>query len=310
MRSTRSLVAAILAIIALANAGAAGKKEQAPAGKPSVAVSIIPQVYFVDRISGGKVSAFALVGPGQSPHSYEPTPKQMTQLAAAAAWMSIGVDFEKGLKPKIASLYPKLPIVETNKDIEYRKLEAHSHDDEHEDEHEAADKHDHFDAPGSPDQHVWLGRKAAKAMAASIRDALTGIDSAAAAEFRANHDAFVKDIDRAFDSLKGDLAPLRGKPVFVYHPSFGYFFDEFGIIQEAVETGGKEPTQKSLAELIKKARAEATKAIFVQAQFPTTAAKTIADAVGAEVVPIDPLAPDWLANIGRIGEALKRAARK
>ncbi len=93
----------------------------------------------------------------------------------------------------------------------------------------------------------------------------------------------------------------------MYHPAFGYFLDTFGILQEAVETGGKEPSSRVLSELIKRAREERVRVIFVQAQFPPQAAKTVADAVGARVVPLDPLAEDWLENIRRMGEALKQA---
>jgi zinc transport system substrate-binding protein len=95
----------------------------------------------------------------------------------------------------------------------------------------------------------------------------------------------------------------------VYHPAFGYFLDEFGIIQEAVETGGKEPTPRQLGRLIEKARAEKVKVIFVQAQFPAESARTAAAAAGAELVSLDPLAPDWLANISVMGEALKRGGK-
>jgi len=299
----------ILAAAALAAVPAFGAgKADGAAKKPTVAVSVIPQKYFVDRISGGRVDAMVLVGPGQSPHSYEPTPRQMADLSGAAAWLSIGVDFEVGLKPKIAALYPKLPIVDTTVGIAYRTLEAHSHEGEEEEHHEG-EEHGHADEPGGKDLHVWLGRQPVKAMAAEIRDALTKIDPAGETEYRKNHDAFVKDVDAAFDSLKKDLAPLNGKTVFVYHPSFGYYFDEFGIVQEAVETGGKEPTQKALADLILRAKEDEAKVIFVQAQFPSAAAKTVADSIGGAVVTIDPLAPDWLENIGRIGAALKKAAK-
>jgi zinc transport system substrate-binding protein len=47
-------------------------------------------------------------------------------------------------------------------------------------------------------------------------------------------------------------------------------------------------------------------AVFVQAQFPVTAARTVANAVGAQVIELDPLAPDWLNNIRRMGQALHR----
>jgi zinc transport system substrate-binding protein len=111
-----------------------------------------------------------------------------------------------------------------------------------------------------------------------------------------------------FNSLKKELEPLRGKTVFVYHPAFGYFLDEFGILQEAVETGGKEPTPRVLGQLIERARAEKVKVIFVQAQFPAESARTAAAAAGAELVSLDPLAADWLSNIRIMGEALQKAA--
>ena len=76
-----------------------------------------------------------------------------------------------------------------------------------------------------------------------------------------------------------------------------------------METGGKEPTARHLAELIDEARADRPAAIFVQAQFPASAAKTVADAIGAAVIPLDPLAPDWLDNVKRIGETLAGASR-
>ena len=91
----------------------------------------------------------------------------------------------------------------------------------------------------------------------------------------------------------------------MYHPSFGYFLDEFGIRQQAVETGGKSPGPRDLSRLIALAKEEQPAAIFVQSQFPVSAAKTVADATGAELISLDPLAPDWLANIREMGEALK-----
>ncbi|HOX18692.1 MAG TPA: zinc ABC transporter substrate-binding protein, partial [Spirochaetales bacterium] len=80
-----------------------------------------------------------------------------------------------------------------------------------------------------------------------------------------------------------------------------------GLEQVAVETGGKEPTQKALADLVERARTEGARAVFVQAQFSTAAAETVAKAVGAAVVPIEDLAEDWLENLGRIAAALGAA---
>jgi len=268
--------------------------------KPLIVLSILPQKYFASRIGGDLVETTVLAGPGQNPHSYEPTPRQISDLAAAKAWVLSGAEFEISLKPKIENLFSALRIVDGTEGVRFRSLEEHE---KHEDD-EGGD--DHLDGI---DRHTWLGRENAKILAGHIRDLFVSIDELNAAAYRQNCDALVRDIDAVFDSLKIELEPLRGRAVYVYHPSFGYFLDEFGIVQKAVETGGKEPTPRQLGLLIEQARREQVAVIFVQAQFPLESARTAARAAGAEIVSLDPLAEDWLANIRLMGEALKQAAR-
>jgi zinc transport system substrate-binding protein len=268
---------------------------------PIIAVSILPHSYFVQRIGGDKVSVLVLVGSGQSPHSFEPSPKQLAELSRAKAWILSNTEFEQSLAPKVASLYPALAIVDGTAGVKFRPMEAHAHEDEE-------DGHVEETSGVNIDRHSWLGREPAKLLATQVRGALVKADPAHEDFYEENYRAFIADIDREFDSLIPLLAPLKGKSVFVYHPAFGYFLDEFGIGQEAVETGGKEPTAKALAELIAKAREDRASVIFVQAQFPVNAAKTVASSVGATVVPLDDLSPDWLNNIRLMGDALKKAA--
>ncbi|MDR1105159.1 MAG: zinc ABC transporter substrate-binding protein [Treponema sp.] len=266
----------------------------APSGGPVVAVSILPQDWFVSRVSGGRARTVVLAGPGQNPHTYEPSPKQMAGLAGAGVWILSGAEFETGLRPRVAALFPGLRIVDGTEGVVFRRLEEHDDD-------------DHDEGNGGFDRHTWLGRNPAKILASHIRDALIVLDPDNADFYRRNCQTLTDEIDAEFDRLGKELAPLRGRAVFVYHPSFGYFLDEFGIKQEAVETGGKEPGPRDLGRLIEKAKREKAAVIFVQAQFPANAAATAARAAGAELVPLDPLDPDWSGNIRRMGGALLKA---
>jgi zinc transport system substrate-binding protein len=257
-------------------------------GKPVAAVSILPQTFFAERIAAGRFLVSVLVGPGQNPHSYEPTPGQMAELSRAAMWILSGTEFEIGLRPKIAALFPALPIIDGTRGVRFRTLEGEEHE-------------------GGIDRHSWLGREPAKIMAVRIRDALSAADPEGAAVYKENCAALTAEIDGEFEALKAKLGPLRGRLVFVYHPAFGYFLDEFGLIQEAVETGGREPTPRELERLMEKARQEGAAAIFFQTQFPAGTVKTVADAMGIKPAALDPLSPDWLANIRVMGNALAGA---
>jgi len=263
-----------------------------------IAVSIPPQEWFVSRIAGDKVDTLILVPPGQNPHNYEPAPRQIQNLSKASAWILSGTEFEISLRPKIESLFPNLMIVDGTEGVQFRYMEDHNCDDDHS---SSVASHSSLEI----DRHTWLGFSPAIMLADNILKTLNLFDSDNS-EFY--DDRFMEtyiDIFHVFNELEIELAPLRGKSVFVYHPSFGYFFDEFGIIQEAVETGGKEPTPRQLNDLMEKIMREQPAAIFVQTQFPVNAARTLANSAGAQVIELDPLAQDWLNNIRRMGQELK-----
>jgi zinc transport system substrate-binding protein len=164
--------------------------DAAKASKPIIAVSIMPQAYFAGRIGGEFISVMVLVGPGQSPHSYEPTPRQMSDLARAAAWVLSGTEFEISLRPKIENLFPHLSVVDGTGGVRFRSMEAHEHEGEEAEE----------ETPGSPeiDRHTWLGLEPAKIMAFHIRDALCFADGANAQIYTKNCEDLVRDMDAVF----------------------------------------------------------------------------------------------------------------
>ncbi|MCW4012670.1 MAG: zinc ABC transporter substrate-binding protein [Candidatus Bathyarchaeota archaeon] len=289
---TRAFIILLLLIMTPFVLFGGGDTEQS--SKPIVMVSILPHAYFVDQIAGELVDTTVLVGEGQNPHSYEPSPSQMAQLAKASIWILSGSDFEHALIDKVSSLYPNLTIVDGTEGMVLRTLEDHDHEEEGEEP-----VHDL-----NIDRHTWLGWEQSKVLVQNIHSALTthlGLPEAEVGE-RAEH--LLSQIDGEFSSLETELEGLVGNTVFVYHPSFGYFLDSFGLHQEAVETGGKEPTAKDLALLIERAQEEQAKVIFVQKQFPAGSAEKVAQVVGAQVVALDPLAYDWLGNIRLMGNAL------
>ena len=84
----------------------------------NVVVSILPEKTFVKAIGGDKVSVSLMVLPGNSPHTYEPKPSQMKDVAKADLYFAIGVEFENVWLNKFKSLNSKMQIVDLTEGIE------------------------------------------------------------------------------------------------------------------------------------------------------------------------------------------------
>ena len=265
----------------------------------SIFVSIIPQEYFVERIGADRVTVRALVQPGDSPATYEPSPRQMAQLSSADVYFRIGVPFERVFMPKIRRTIPELTIVDTRQGIQLRDMKTHHDHAGHDTQHHG---HDH----AGKDPHIWLSPRRVKIQAQTIAATLSKLDPSGAGIYKKNLDAFLRELDRLDTRLSAALAPVKGKTFMVYHPSWGYFADDYGLIQEPIELEGKEPGGKQLAEIIDIARANNVSVIFVQPQFSRRQAGAVAEAIGGAVVPIDPLARDYIENLKSVAETVGR----
>ncbi|MBN1838171.1 MAG: zinc ABC transporter substrate-binding protein [Spirochaetales bacterium] len=294
------LVAALLAWLASPIPSSAGGQEETGDATISVFVSILPQAFFVERIGGERVRVETMVTPGQSPHTFEPSPQQMARLAEAKLYFRIGVEFENSLMPRIESTMTSLEVVDCREGIRLRQMAAHGHDDE-----EDGEDHHHEGA----DPHIWLSVRNAVRIAATMRDALIRLDPAGRSDYERGYRELVEDLEALDRRIAAILAPVKGKPLFVFHPAFGYFADDYGLVQIAVETGGSEPSARQLAHLIEEAREEGVRVVFVQPQFSRQSAETVAAEIGGAVVPIDALARDYLGNLERMARAVEEGLR-
>lgn len=293
-----------------------GAQTTAPA-RLRVAVSILPQAYFVERIGGDRVDVQVLIGPGQSPHAYEPTPRQLAALGSVKVYFTVGVDFETALVPRLRTMFRDLRFVDTRRDIPLRYFTAaeaaaecldHGHTHGPDCRHEAAPAPASQPAGARPDPHFWLNPVHARTLAATVCDTLCELDPPGAETYRRNLAALQADLDRVHEQLTAALAPLKGTEIFVFHPAFGYFTDAYGLKQVPVEIEGKEPTARQLAALIDRAKAARVRVIFVQPQFAQRAAEALAQAIGGAVVPMDDLARDYVRNLEDMAAKIRAAA--
>lgn len=276
------------------------------AAGPSVFVTVAPQKYFVDQVSGGQVPVSVMVEPGADPHTYEPKPRQMVELAKAEIYFTIGDTFDSVWLPRIKKVNPGITVVHTEQGVDKIPMAEH-HGRDHDARHGGAEHHDH----GTLDPHIWLDPARVKIQARHIRDALSAADPEQAEQYAANTAAFEQKLDDLDQDIREILAPLPEdrRTFLVFHPSWGYFAEAYGLRQVAVETGGKEPSPATLSTIITLAQGMSAKVIFVQPQFSKKSASVIADQIGAQVVSLDTLSEDWEGNMRRAARAFADALK-
>lgn len=255
-----------------------------------VIVSIVPQKYFVERIAGELVNVTVLIPPGASPAAFELSPSDMRTVSEADIWFSMGVIAEREWVEEFTDLNPDLLIVNTVADIEMFPFDRDSH------------HHDH--QHGDIDPHVWLSPELVKLQVTTTADAVISTDPANEDVYRVNTEEFLSDIEELQGEIHQLLDPFTGRSIMVFHPSWGYFADEYNLVQVSIESAGSEPSPGEMIQLLEYARLNGIRAVFVSPQFSRSAAETIAQELNVEVVVIDPLAEDWLENMLETASAI------
>jgi zinc transport system substrate-binding protein len=278
-------------------------------GRINVLVSILPQKEFVNAVGGEQVIVSALIPPGASPVTYEPKPSDLVNIETADVYFRIGhIPFEKSHAEKFSDLNPKMVVADTSANAVLRYFgEEHEHELEQEYEHpEILDEHEHEGI----DPHIWLSPVEVKKQVDIIASTLSQIDPENSAKYFQNAEKYNAKLDELNQELKTELAGLKTDKLMVFHPSWGYFADAYGLEQIAVETDGKEPSPEKLGNLIDTAKQEEIKVIFVQSQFNQSIAESIAQEIGAVIININPLAEDYINNLKKVSAVISENLNK
>lgn len=244
-----------------------------------ITVSILPQKYFVDQISGGMMKVNVLVPPGSSPHNYTVLPSQMKDLAQSKVWLQVGLlTFEEAWRSKVIDTNPDLVVVNASEGIELLQGESHE---------------DHDEAVGGYDPHIWLAPAEVKTMAKNTLSAMQTAFPELAQEFGANFEQFVAKADSIGAWIDTTLIPLQSRNILIFHPALGYYARQYKLTQIPLEVEGKEPSPKYMKEIVDLAHSQNIRTIFIQKEFDSENALQMSREIGGEVVVIDPLEYDW-----------------
>jgi zinc transport system substrate-binding protein len=245
-----------------------------------VFASILPIQYFADQITGDLYASEVMVPPGVGPETYNPTPRQMSEMARSSAFFANGyLGFEEAYVEKFRSNNPNMLFVNTSNGVELIHAEGHDHG-------------DHAHEKGV-DPHTWSTPAGARIIAKNIYEGMVKIDPANQAIFKVNLDRLLAKIDSIDSAVKVILANIPSRKFMVFHPALGYFAQEYNLEQLSIEFEGKVPTPRHIQNIVLEAKTHNITNILIQKEFDVENADIIANETGSKVIQIDPLAYDW-----------------
>ncbi|MGO3168270.1 metal ABC transporter solute-binding protein, Zn/Mn family [Senegalia sp. (in: firmicutes)] len=293
----------MMLIVLLALTGCSDDELADDDGKITVAAGIPPIKGFIDAITQGDMEVVTMIPPGNSPTNYQPSPKELQKFSDAKVYFAMGVPAENSnIIPKAKDLNENIEIVNLAKGVsEVYPMRNFSEDEDH--SHEEDEDHE------GEDPHIWLSPKRVIEMIDIIRDKLIEISPENEETYKENAENYKDELSTIDDSIKETLKGVKNQSFIIYHPSFGYFADDYGLNMIAIEESGKEASAKRITEVIDFAKDNNIKFVFYQGEFSSTQAETIAKEIDGEAIKVNPLSEEYIENMKNISEKFKEVLK-
>ena len=227
----------------------------------------------VRQVGGERVSVEVLLPLGTDPHSFTPTPNDITRLAQAELLFINGAGLEEFLNAMIENSGANLRIVDLSATLQLRRTQGEDAEEGHGD-----------------DPHTWLDPNNVILWSGVVAEALSAQDPQHAAIYQANADMYIQalsELDR-WVVTQVELIPPENRQLVTDHQVFGYFADRYGFEQVGAIIPGfstlSEPSAQELAALENAIQQLNVPALFVGFSVNQNLAQRIAEDTGIQIV--------------------------
>ena len=264
----RILFVALLVIILITSCGG---RSASPTGTtaPVVLASTTFLADITRNIAGNRVQVESLLPVGADPHSYQPTPQDVTKITQSKLLIINGAEYEHFLESLLENAGGEREVIEASAGLSPKTDTESEH---------------------GVDPHLWLDPNNAIVYVENIREGLTHFDPEGAGIYQSNADAYVArliDLD-AWISEQVAQIPSERRLLVTNHEALGYFADRYGFtVIGAVVPGvssDASPSAEQMAKLIDQIKTSGTPALFLDEVENPALAQQIADETGVKVI--------------------------
>jgi ABC-type Zn uptake system ZnuABC Zn-binding protein ZnuA len=254
--------------------------------KPTVVVSIHPWYDITRQIALEHANVVRILPPGASPHTFDPTPRDLRRITEAdLVIVNGGYGIDGWLLRLIEATGTRVEIVDIFDALDFANTRA---------QHYAFDEAE-LDRPVDPyapvNSHLWLDPVLVQAVVPVVAEGLAELDPENAEAYRANAEALMAELEALHEELMATLEPIRGAAFVPFHDAWPYFAERYGLdlIVEIEPFPGREPTPAYLQYALGLIEGSGAKAIFTEPQLARRPAEVVAESAGLPLYTLDPL---------------------
>lgn len=230
----------------------------------------------VHQVGGDLIELNVLMPPGTDPHSYQPAPRDLAQVANAELVFLNGAGLEEGyLNTLIQNAGGQAEIINTSEGIELRNFTPG--------EQAVGEEH-------GGDPHVWMDPNNVMVWVENIQKALSRLDPQHTSTYEANAQAYQQQL-KALDSWITEqvaAVPEQNRKIVTDHLVMGYFAERYGFEQVGAIFPGytttSAPSAQDVAQLEDNIRKLGVKAVFVGNTVNPQVAEQVAGDTGVQLV--------------------------
>lgn len=263
--------------------------------KIKVVTTLFPLYDAAKFIGGDNASVSNILPPGIEPHSFEPTPSDISKINDSDIFVFTGPFMEIWSSDILAGISGEVRVVDSSKGVNLLEGEKHEHEHEHEHEEDHDSVHENEQVVDDEqahdehkvDPHFWLDFDNMGIIATNILEAYISIDPSNEAFYRANFDEYVLKISEIKDLYETTLLSCSNKNI-VYggHFAFNYLAKKYSLNYYSAQgfSPDSEPSAKDFVELVELVKQKNVKAIFYEELSSPKIAETISKETGASLL--------------------------
>lgn len=234
----------------------------------NVIVSFQPLYDVTARVAGDKAKVERAAPMGASPHTFDPTVRDIRRIKEADLAVMAGLGADAWLSRYVKASGSKAEVLSLGDVLTFERRKEGS----------------------ATDPHWWLDASLMAQAARQVGEELARLDPANSTLYRKNAATESASLLALHAELKKTLEPIKSAKLVTFHNAFGYFARAYGleVVATLAPMHDVEPSVQSIVRAVQSIRKTGAKAVFAEPQLPPGPARTVAQEAGVPLYTLDP----------------------